>query len=403
MSTNDTRSPKEQSSQGTPSAPNVPNTLGAAVTPHVSGISAPTTLADLRQSIDSIDTQLVQLLHKRAEVSLAVGTIKKRDNLPIWQPQREQELLQKICNLNGGTLPSKHLTAIYREILASSKALQHTDTIGYLGPEGTYSHLACTSVFGQFARTKPYASFRAMVAALAHEECDYAIIPIENSLYGTVSESFDLLREQTSLRIIAEHVQRIQLAALSLETNFDTVTTVFSHAQPLGQCAQWLATHLPNATLTPVESTAVAAEKAVITPQSIAIGHEKMASLKGLPLHVLAAKIEDSPHNWTRFFVIQRADSISASPSKANKSTLIFSVPDNPGSLAHVLGIFANAGANLSKLESRPTRTGTWKYVFFADLNCDVSTSAYTVMLSDLSAYCHDVRVLGTYTASTGA
>ena len=411
--------------------------------------SLPQNLLELRAFIDALDKELVRLLNQRARVSLAVGALKKQANLPVWQPQREKELLETLASCTGEALPPEHLKAIYKEILSSSRALQREETIGFLGPEGTFSHLASKHIFGQSATVTPFSSIARLVTALQGGKCDYAVIPIENSLYGTVSESFDELLRHDSVHIVGEHIERIQLAALSLDATLlssasSTITpsapsssqapvndpiTVFSHPQPLGQCAKWLQEMLPTARVISVESTAAAALKAAATPRSIAIGHEKMGTLNNLPLKVLATNIEDSPNNWTRFFILQLAPQKQSSqpvkdcsaPSDSaclgqndsprdnqssntlsgnNKSTLAFFVADTPGSLAHVLTVFAKAKANLSKLESRPSRTGIWKYVFFADLNCNLHSPQYQPMLDELAGYCHDIRILGVYEAS---
>lgn len=401
--------------------------------------SLPQHLPELRVLIDSLDKELVRLLNQRARLSLAVGALKKKDHLPVWQPQREKELLDSISNQTGEALPAEHLKAIYKEILSSSRALQQEETIGYLGPEGTFSHLAARHIFGQSVTAIPFSSIARLVTALQGGKCDYAVIPIENSLYGTVSESFDELLRHNAVQIVGEHIERIQLAALSLDgallassssprgslgsspsaAPVDDAITVFSHPQPLGQCAKWLQETLPTARIIPVESTAAAALKAAATPRSIAIGHEKMGTLNNLPLEVLATNIEDSPNNWTRFFILQllpkepsqptwqhfsQGDTAASCQEKQtleNKSTLAFAVADTPGSLAHVLTVFAKAKANLSKLESRPSRMGTWKYVFFADLNCNLHSPKFQPMLDELVNYCHDMRILGVYTASS--
>ena len=422
--------------------------------------SLPQNLPELRALIDGLDKELVRLLNQRARVSLAVGALKKQDNLPIWQPQREKELLETLASYTGEALPPEHLKAIYKEILSSSRALQQEETVGFLGPEGTFSHLASKHIFGQSATVTPFSSIARLVTALQGGKCDYAVIPIENSLYGTVSESFDELLRHDSVQIVGEHIERIQLAALSLDATLLSLAssltspsaqsssqspennpiTVFSHPQPLGQCAKWLQKMLPMARVIPVESTAAAALKAAATPRSIAIGHEKMGTLNNLPLEVLATNIEDSPNNWTRFFILQlspqrqpsqpakvcsapgdgeclsqskclsQSNSLGSALSSHNKprnnlpsnykSTLAFSVMDTPGSLAHVLTVFAKAKANLSKLESRPSQTGIWKYVFFADLNCNLHSPQYQPMLDELADYCHDIRILGVYEAS---
>lgn len=358
----------------------------------------PATLQELRQLIDLIDEDLVALLNQRAKVSLAVGELKKNENLPVWQPKREQQLLKKITRMPADTIPAAHLVAIFKEILFSSKALQREEVVGYLGPEGTYSHQACASIFANSAATRPFTSIAQLVDGLEQQHCDYAVIPIENSLYGTVSESFDQLLQHRAIHIVAEHVERIQLAALSLEPSLSAITTVFSHPQALGQCAAWLKSMVPAAKIIPVDSTAAAALKTAATPQSLAIGHKKMGFANDLPLKILAENIEDSPNNWTRFFVLRRLEGSHAPVAEADKSTLTFSVADNPGSLAHVLNVFAKSNANLSKLESRPSRTGTWKYVFFADVNCNVYAPEYATMLEELTTYCHDIRILGAYT-----
>ncbi len=351
-------------------------------------------LEDLRTAITSVDDQLVALLNERASLSLAVGALKREAGEgTVFRPGREAELLRHLRENSSGPLPEEHLRAIYREILSSSRYLQQPQRVAFLGPEGTFSHVAGRSLLGSLATFHPQQSLAAVFQAVEEEDCDIGVVPLENSLRGSVGESFDLFSRH-SLYIRAETYCRIRNSLLSRERDLASVRVVYSHPQPLAQCSAWLLRNLPRVRVEPVESTAAAARRVVGESGAAAIAHVSLAET--LELHVLSQGVEDEPNNRTRFVVIGRTP---ADRPGADKTSILFSVVDKPGSLFKVLERFYHRNINLRKLESRPMAGENWKYVFFADLECDIYEEKYAGVLPEIEEYCHSVRVLGSYPA----
>ena len=348
-------------------------------------------LGDLRDRIDAIDRQIVDLLNQRADVSLGVGRYKAAHHEPIYMPFREQEVLNKIANSSPGPLPDKHLRTIYREIMSSSRHLQRPERVVFLGPEGTFSYFAAIEHMGSSASLTPKANFEEIFRAVAEEGAELGVIPLENSIEGTVGQVVDLFMKYT-VYIQAEVFSRISHSLMSNAEKLEDVEVIYSHPQPLGQCREWLRRHLPDVPTIPMESTAEAAEVVASKKAAAVVGHLKLADMHGL--NVLAQAIEDLPDNWTRFLII------GASPSREDrrdKTTILFTLPDKPGALARVLTTLAHQSINMTKLESRPFRGEKWKYVFFADLECDLGGDRYEDVLNDVRDQCHTLRVLGTY------
>lgn len=351
----------------------------------------------LRECIDSTDEALLALLNRRAAYSLEIGKIKAGAGSPVFRPAREEQILKKLQEANRGPLRDEHLRAIYREILSASRALQETPKVAFLGPEGTFSHMACLEHLGHALSYAPMPHLKDVFAAVENRECALGAVPLENSVNGSVGATLDLFAEH-EVYVQAEWFSRIRLSLVSREASCDAVRVVYSHAQPLGQSAAWLREHCPAAEQVSLESTALAARRAAQEPGSAAVGHAGLAERLGLK--VLASGIEDVPDNWTRFFVIGPAP---AGEPGANKSSIVFALADKPGSLAQVLNLLAGSGVNMSKLESRPLRGERWKYLFFADLGCDINTPEQAPVLEALRDLCPRLRVLGSYLAGTHA
>lgn len=348
-------------------------------------------LEELRAAISDIDASLVNLLNKRAEVSLSVGELKRGTaDAVVFRPGRESELLKSLVAQSAGPLPEAHLRAIYREILSSSRYLQRPQRVSFLGPEGTFSHVAGRALLGSLASFHPQATLAMVFQAVESEDCDIGVVPLENSLQGSVGQSFDLFMKH-SLHIRAETYCRIRHSLLSRERDLASVKVVYSHPQPLAQCANWLMHNLPRARLAPMESTAAAAHHVAGETGAAAIAHANLAG--DLGLHLLAQGIEDQPGNWTRFVVVGRSP---ADRPGTDKTSLLFSVADKPGSLFKVLQCFAERDINMRKLESRP-HGENWKYIFFADLECDIFDSRYAGVLDTMAEHCLSLRVLGSY------
>jgi chorismate mutase/prephenate dehydratase len=359
------------------------------------GVAAPARsarrLLRIRGEIDAIDENLLDLLNKRAQCSLEIGAIKSVQGDPVYRPGREQLLLENLLERNGGPLPDTHLRHIYREILSSSRLLQQPLRVAFLGPEGTFSHMAGLEFFGKSLDYHPMQHIEHIFEAVENRDCELGIVPLENSLHGTVARSVDLFAEH-EVYIQAEWFSRISHSLLSREENMAAVATVYSHPQPLGQCAIWLREHLPRARQVSLESTAAAAHRVLSEPGAAAVAHGGLASRLGLG--VLARRIEDASDNWTRFAAI------APTPSEhdgADKTSVLFTLADKPGSLSAVLDVFAGAGINMNKLESRPAKRERWKYVFFCDLAVDLTAPEHEALLENVRGHCHSFRILGAY------
>ncbi|MCF8040324.1 MAG: ACT domain-containing protein, partial [Desulfohalobiaceae bacterium] len=224
-----------------------------------------------------------------------------------------------------------------------------------------------------------------------NRQAELGIIPLENSLQGTVGQSLDLFLRY-DVFVQAEVFCRISHSLLAVGDSLEDIKVVYSHPQALQQCTTWLSVHVPQAKVVPVESTAAAARRIVGQKGLAAVAHADLAAVLGL--YVLRSGIEDLPENWTRFLIIG-----PESPPAGNrdKTSLLFTLPDKPGSLAGVLGILAGEKVNMKKLESRPFRGSKWEYVFFADVECDLSRQEYAGLLQSLRENCHSLRVLGSY------
>jgi chorismate mutase / prephenate dehydratase len=350
-------------------------------------------LLELRHGIDAVDDEILTLLNKRAGLSLEVGRRKAGRDTAVFKPFREQEVLARLAAANPGPLPGNHLLSIYREILSSSRRLQRPERVSYLGPEGTFSHFAAMAALGHSPEFLPQATIGDVFDAVAAGLADLGIVPLENSLQGTVGQSLDHFMRH-NVFIQAEISCRISHALLSTATSLDAIDTVYSHPQPLAQCATWLTKNLPHARIIPTDSTAAAAARLTAEPTAASIGHVKLAALHGL--RVLASPIEDLPDNWTRFFIIGPEDT---KQQTRDKTSILFTVPNRPGSLHQVLFHLAGEGINMTKLESRPIRGEKWQYVFFADLQCDLSREEYRKLLATLTEHTHSLRILGCYPA----
>lgn len=352
-------------------------------------------LAELRGRIDAIDEQVLDLLNQRARVSLEVGRLKADKQDPIFKPLREKKVITRLVALNPGPLPERHLTSIYREIMSSSRRLQRPERVVYLGPEGTFSYFAGIEHLGHSAELTPKPNMEEIFRAVADGQAELGIVPLENSLQGTVGQNLDLFMRYP-VYIQAEITSRISLALLSQKSKLSEITRVYSHPKALGQCGDWLQTNLPNAPRLPMTSTAAAARLASERQDGTAVlGNARLADMFGL--RILAEHLEDLPDNWTRFLIIGPTPSREAN---RDKTTLLFTTADRPGALARVLTAFAASGVNLSKLESRPFHGERWKYMFFADLDCDLSDAAHSGLVAELNRICLTLRVLGSYPSS---
>lgn len=349
-------------------------------------------LAELRKSIDRLDDRIVSLLNQRARLALDVSRQKRRKNLPIFAPDRESKLLQRVAQLGkNGPLASQSLRAIYREIISASVALQSPLKIAFFGAEASFTHQAARQQFGSLAAYDSVKSIADVFREVERGRVDYGVVPVENSTEGVVSHTLDMFAE-SGAKICAEISMPISENLLSVEPSLSGIRKVFSHPQPLGQCRLWLNSHLPEAELVEVSSTSQAAKLAARTPRTAAIASRLAANLYGLK--ILATGIEDAPDNRTRFLVLGRQ---CPGPSGHDKTSLQIAIKDSVGALFKILQPFARHRLNLTGIESRPSRLRPWNYLFYIDCEGHVEEKRLQQALQALKPLASAIKVLGSY------
>jgi len=350
-------------------------------------------LEDLRQRIDRIDKQVIELLNERAKVALEIGKKKKKANATYYAPERENVIFRRLRKLNPGPMPDDAVESIYREIISATRSLEKELVIAYLGPEATFTHLASQHMFGSSARFVPVRSIPDVFTEVERGRADYGVVPIENTTGGVVHQTLDAFME-SDLQVSNEVMLEISHCLLS-NTPLDEITDIYSMEQAFYQCRHWIETNLPEARLHNTHSTARAAELAVKTPGSAAIGCEFAGEVYGL--QPLVAKIEDYPDNYTRFLVVSKE---SPAASGDDKTSVMFIVKDRVGALYDMLRPFAANGISLSKIESRPSRRKPWEYVFFVDTVGHRDDPEVASALEDVQSNCVFMKVLGSYPAA---
>jgi chorismate mutase/prephenate dehydratase len=348
-------------------------------------------LKRLREAIDAIDRQLVERLNERARLVAEIGRLKQDFGAPVFQPEREAEVIRGVLRANQGPLPDSAVEAIYREIMSAARSMQRPLTVAYLGPAGTFSELAMLRRFGGSARTLPCASIDEVFRATELEQADYAVVPVENSSEGAVSRSLDLLLA-TPLFIVAEVSIPVQLHLLTRSASLEGVTRVLGHAQVLGQCVAWLNQHAPQLERVSVASNAEAARQASQDGTLAAIAGDHAAVRYGL--QTVAALIQDDVHNRTRFVVLGRQQ---GRRSGNDKTSLILSVVNRAGAVYEMLAPLARHGVSMTRFESRPARNGAWDYHFFVDVEGHAADAHIAAALQELQQACSFYRCLGSY------
>jgi len=347
-------------------------------------------LAPLRARIDELDQQIIRLLNERAKVVVEVGQVKRASNSPIYVPDRERRVLEQVRSYNQGPLPNKCIDAIYRELMSGSFALERPLRIGYLGPPGSYSHLAATCKFGQSVEYDRLADIPLIFSAVDRRDCDYGLVPIENSTEGSVSASLDALSD-THAKVCAEVLIAIHH---NLMSNCDApqIKRIYSHPQALAQCRNWLSAQFPNVERVPAASTSRAAELAATEPGSAAIASALAAKLNNL--HVQFENIEDNPNNTTRCYVIGHQ---TTKPTGDDKTAIMFTTEHKAGALTEVLNVFRDFGLNLTHIDKRPSLRVNWEYSFFVDLLAHQEDANFQKAVAEAKKHCLQLVVLGSF------
>lgn len=348
-------------------------------------------LEPIRKALQTKDQEIVKLLNERAELSLAVGKVKKKNGREVYDPSRESRVYQYLSQINSGPLPERALQNIYREIISASRALQGPITVAYFGPEASFTHLAALTHFGRSVQLLPQSTIAMVFNQAERERSTYGVVPIENSGEGSVKPTLDRLIS-TPLFIRAEVFLRISHYLLASPDQLGKVKRIYSHPQALAQCQDWLEKNLPRRTLIKVENTAEAAQKVLEDQDGAAVGSLQAAQLYGL--NILADRIEDHPLNTTRFLILGKKQS---EPTGKDKTSILFGTTHVPGALLHALEPFAQEGLNLLKIESYPWPDRMWEYLFFVDFAGHQQDEKVKQCLKKIGKVTNFIKVMGSY------
>jgi chorismate mutase/prephenate dehydratase len=362
-------------------------------------------LEKLRSSINEIDGQLVKLLNERAKTVVRVGKLKQGSGIPVYAPHRESMVLGKVLKSNKGPLLDKTVEAVYRELMSGSFALERPLRIGFLGPKGSFSHLASSKHFGQSVDFEDLHTIDGVFTEVRRGHVDYGLVPIENSIGGGIVEALDAFTEHASKLTIYAEAQIAIHHSLLANCEPGQVRRIHSKPEIFTQCKTWLATQYPQAELVPAASSSRAAitaaeefakaESIGAQPVAAAIGNPLAGSIYGL--NTLFEKIEDRPGNVTRFLVLGRE---KARRSGDDKTSIMFNTADKPGALVSVLSVFESAGVNLTHIDKRPSQRKNWQYTFFIDAEGHRDDPALSGAISEASSHCKELSVLGSYPRS---
>ncbi|WP_020406770.1 prephenate dehydratase [Hahella ganghwensis] len=353
-------------------------------------------LSKLRDRIDQIDRQLLELISERARCAQSVAEVKlssgSQGDVVFYRPEREAQVLRKVMELNSGPLSDEEVARLFREVMSACLALENPLHIAYLGPEGTFTHAAALKHFGHSVVTLPHAAidevFREVDAGTAH----YGVVPVETSSEGMINHTLDVF-VNSPLNICGEVQIRTHYHLLiSPVTQAEDVEVIYSQASSLASCRQWLDEKWPGAQRVAVSSHEEAVTLAAKQKNAAAIAGEHCIGLFGVKS--LAGNIEDRPNQVARFLVIGRE---SIAPSGNDRTSVLITIKDEPGALYRMLGAFYKHSLSLTRLDSRPALSGEQRYHFFIDFSGHWHDENVVAAIQELSSVVLDVRHLGSY------
>ncbi len=348
----------------------------------------------LRVQIDKIDAQLIRALTDRARLVVEVGRVKRGDDTPIYAPHREQQVLAKVLQMNEGPLSDRTIEAIYRELMSGSFALERGIHVGYLGPQGSFSHMAAVRHFGSSVTFGDTRTIQGVFEEVAKGHLNYGLVPYENSIGGGITDTLVAFQSHDVL-IYSEALIEISHCFLS-NGDPEAITKVYSKPQIFEQCQRWLANRFPNTELIPMASSAAAVCHAATEPKAAAIGSALAGEIYGVQR--LYEKIQDSPNNITRFLVIGKQNALQTGD---DKTTLMFVTAHKPGALVDVLAVLRDRGINLSHIEKRPSGRENWEYTFFIDCDAHALDDAMRKAIDEAKQHCLSLKELGSYPRAT--
>jgi chorismate mutase/prephenate dehydratase len=355
----------------------------------------PPELLALRDQIDAVDRELLELLNRRASLAQQVGEIKKQEGSVVFRPEREAQVIDGLKTRNTGPLKTESVAPIWREIMSACRALETPTRVAYLGPAGTFSELAALGFFGSSIVHVPCASIDEVFRTTSAGAADFGVVPVENSTEGVVARSLDVFLT-TPLFIIGETSLFVRHNLLRKTDSVEGIEAVCAHPQALAQCHQWLSHHLPNVERRPVASNAEGARLASLDPKLAGIASDRAGSEYGL--HIVAPAIQDDPHNRTRFVIVTDPSRHPQPHASGHDCTsLVVSVVNRPGAMHDMLVPLKQHGVSMTRLESRPARSGQWEYYFYIDIQGHPDQPEVAAALKELRAVCAFFKLLGTY------
>jgi len=352
-------------------------------------------LKALRLQIDKLDLQILEFLSKRAQIAAQIGKVKAEQGGEVYSAGREEEVLSNVLKANKGPLQEVTLKAIYRELISGSRAIQQVQRVAFLGPEYSYSHLAALDRFGQSAGYTPVLSIPAVFEEVIRKHAHFGVVPLENSTDGRIADTLDCFVQMPLVKICSEVRMRVHHHLLA-NCQPSEIRHVYSKAQALSQCRNWLSKNLPHASLHEVSSTADAARLVQTQQGTTAAVASRQAGVR-YGLNTLFASIEDHPENETRFAVISLSDSARTGN---DKTALVFKTSHTPGALADVLGVFKTNKINLTWIESFPFKEAKGEYVFFVDFEGHHEDPKVKKVVKGLEVHATTLSVLGSYPVS---
>jgi chorismate mutase/prephenate dehydratase len=349
-------------------------------------------LEKLRKQIDNLDQRLVDLIAERMAVIREIGKEKLETGSPIEDRLREQAVLERVKLLaESKDLNPAEIEKIYQRLFYISKEMQGA-TVAFQGETGAYSEEAASHFFGPAARLRPSENLEDVFQAVEKDDVRYGLVPVENSLEGSIPRTYDLLLD-SKLSVCGETQLRIVHCLIGLpETRLDLIKEVYSHPQALGQCKNFL--RQMGWKQNPATDTAGSVKfiKEQDDLKKAAIASARAAQIYGM--QILVHGIEDNDRNYTRFFVLSKQD---APPSGNDKTSLVFSVKHSPGALYDALKALADKKTNLTRIESRPTRQKAWEYNFYVDVEGHRQDQTVKDALQELEKHTIFVKILGSY------
>jgi chorismate mutase / prephenate dehydratase len=349
-------------------------------------------LEELRREIDQTDTEILKLITRRIRISEQIGGTKKGQGLLVRDPEREKRVLERVKQLaRENQLNETDIEAIYRQVIMASVSVQGTE-VAFQGEIGAYSEEAAYKYFGNATAVKPCETFDKVFQVVERQEVNFGIVPVENSLEGSISRTYDLLLD-SHLKVIGETELRVMHCLISNPgVTLSDIKTVYSHPQALGQCQAFIRHLGVEAVSTYDTAGSVKMIKDKHISDGAAIASTRAAEIYGMT--VIAREIEDNPNNFTRFFILGKQ---IPAPTGSDKTSIVFSVKHQPGTLYELLKRLAVRNINLTKIESRPTRQKPWEYNFYLDFEGHCEDKTAVEALASIEELAIFIKVLGSY------